>query len=89
MATSFPVLQRADRPIAATVDVWASLHAALDPDIPLKKLRAFARSEAPAVRRAAAFNVAAPTDLLRELSHDADTCVREAAEYSLKARGVR
>lgn len=58
----------------------------LDPDISERELRRFAFSEYPNVRRAAAYNPATPTDVLRALALDANAQVRAAAEMSLRTR---
>ena len=65
-----------------------SMREALDPDIPLEEIRRLAESDTAALRRAAAFNPAAPEGILRELSQDANPRVREAARMSLKGRGL-
>ena len=58
----------------------------MDPEISEKELRRYAFSEFPGVRRAAAYNPATPTDVLRDLALDANPAVRSAAEMSLRTR---
>ena len=65
-----------------------SMREALDPDIPLDEIRRLASSDTAALRRAAAFNPAAPESILRDLCADDNPRVREAARMSLKGRGL-
>ena len=88
MAATTERITYIDRGDRRTLD-WISMRDILDPEIPESELRRHAFSDMVVVRRAIAFNPAAPTDILEALALDADASVRMAAEMGLKARGLR
>ncbi|MBR2789932.1 MAG: hypothetical protein IKD70_04870 [Eggerthellaceae bacterium] len=85
MAAVKPETAYIERGEKTSID-WISMRPILDPEIPESELRRYAFSELVVVRRAAAFNSAMPTEILRDLARDANPAVRAAAEMSLRTR---
>ena len=86
MATSTATVMYIERGERRSVGELIGVRHVMDPEISEKELRRFAFSEFPSVRRAAAYNPATPTDVLRDLALDANPMMRSAAEMSLRTR---